>query len=60
LTTILSQLQTPNLEECRTIPTTNLYLKVVPRWNGTVSDMKHQVSKEIFLNGAVATAEAHR
>ena len=52
LTMVLSQLQMPNLEpeystgeECRAIPTTNLYLKAVPRQNGIVSEMKHQVSK---------------
>ena len=53
LTTVLSQLHKLNLERdnssCEAFPatpTTNLYLQVVPRWNGIVSEMKHQVSKD--------------
>ena len=52
LTTVWSQLQIWNLEpeyssreEHCAIPTTHLYLKVVPRWNGIISEIKHQVSK---------------
>ena len=52
LTRVLSQLQTrdfqpeySNCEEYRAIPMTNLHQKVVPRWHGILSEMKHQVSK---------------
>ena len=52
LTEVLSQLHMRNLEseysnceEYRAIPMTTLYLKVMPRWHGIVSEMKHQVSK---------------
>ena len=51
-TTVLSPLQTRNLEpeyysceDYRPVPTTNLYLKVKRRWNGIVSEMKHQSPK---------------
>ncbi len=49
---VLSQLQKSHLEpeysrceEYRATPTTNLYPKVVPRWNGIISEMQHYVSK---------------
>ena len=52
LTMFLPLLQTSSLEpdysNCghhRAIPTTDLYLKVVPRWNGIVSEMKHPDSQ---------------
>ena len=38
----------PDYSNCgnhRAIPMTDLYLKVVPRWNGIVSEMKHQDSE---------------
>ncbi len=57
LAMVLSQLQKASLEleyssceEYRATPTTNLSPKVVPRWNGIVSEMQHQVSKyDLFI-----------
>ena len=58
LTMVLSQVERSNLEaeyyrcaEYRAIPTTNLYRKMVPRWNGTVSEMQHQVSLYTLCGG---------
>ena len=52
LTMVLSQLQKSHFDpeysrcdEYRATPTTNLYPKVVPRWNGVISEMQHHVSK---------------